>query len=117
MSTHTLYCFWNKEYVNKWNINDINDIENTTIKMGNDLIIKLLRQKLSLKKIKIMFIKYLDTITNRKINKQPIYRTDHILFAQTIFALIKLKEYNDEDAYIILKNKKKKKNIKCYNTI
>jgi hypothetical protein len=54
------------------------------------------------------YIHFLNTIHNRKINKQPIRRSDHIYFLNCLFALMRLKIIEDDEAngYLIMKKKK-----------
>ena len=74
--------------------------------MGNELILKLLKSNNSLKNITELFIKYLDYIKDKKINKESIDDLDNILAAQSLFGLLQLKEYKEDELIIILKNKK-----------
>ncbi len=118
MGSHTLYCFWKDEYINKWVIRDIHKLNNTTYKMGNELILKLLKSNNSLKNITELFIKYLDFIKEKKINKESIDEIDNILAAQSLYGLLQLKLYKEDDLIIILKNKRclhKIKNTKFIN--
>jgi len=106
MKSFTLYCFWKDEYINKWVIRDIQKLNDTTYKMGNELILKLLKSNNSLKNITELFIKYLDFIKEKKIKKELIDNIDNILAAQSLFGLLQLKEYKEDELIIILKNKK-----------
>jgi regulator of sigma D len=74
--------------------------------MGNELILKLLKSNNSLKNITELFIKYLDFIKEKKINKESIDEIDNILAAQSLYGLLQLKLYKEDDLIIILKNKR-----------
>ena len=54
------------------------------------------------------YLQYCNMIRNRKINKQPIYASDHIMLLNSLFALMRLKIIdNDEtNGYLIMKKKK-----------
>tara|TARA_Y100001972_G_scaffold128687_1_gene191024 strand:+ start:12715 stop:13044 length:330 start_codon:yes stop_codon:yes gene_type:complete len=54
------------------------------------------------------YLKYCNMILNRKKNKQPIYASDHIMFMNSLFALMRLRIIDDDESngYLIMKKKK-----------
>ena len=54
------------------------------------------------------YVHFLNMIHNRKLNKQPIRRSDHIYFLNCLFALMRLKIINDDEnnGYLIMNKKK-----------
>lgn len=54
------------------------------------------------------YVHFLNMIHNRKSNKQPIRRSDHIYFLNCLFALMRLKIINDDEnnGYLIMNKKK-----------
>ena len=102
-----MYCYWNDIYINKWKIEQRLPIEHY-YKFGNDLILSGLNKGRGLKEIETITRFFLDYIAERKKNKQAIYRSDHLLAVQSIFALIKLKKYIENDLLIIMRKKNKR---------
>ena len=62
----------------------------------------------NLKEIIFICKTFLNMISERKKNKLAIYRSDHLLAVQSLFALLKLKQYTENDIFIMLKHKNKK---------
>jgi len=54
------------------------------------------------------YLKYCNMILNRKKKKQPIYASDHIMFMNCLFALMRLRIIDDDElnGYLIMKKKK-----------
>jgi hypothetical protein len=107
MKRYTIYCYWNDIHINKWFIKDDLTLQDY-YKNGNDLIINGLQKKKNLKEIIFICKTFLNMISERKKNKLAIYRSDHLLAVQSLFALLKLKQYTENDIFIMLKHKNKK---------
>lgn len=73
---------------------------------GEYLILKSMREKLNIKKIIYTLTYYCNVIHKRKLNKQPIRRSDHELFLSSLFGLMKLKiiENDSLNGYLIMPN-------------
>jgi hypothetical protein len=110
MKKYFIYCYWNDIYINKWKLEQRLPIEHY-YNFGNDLILSGLKQGRGLKEIESIMRIFLDKISQRKKNKQAVYRSDHLLAVQSIFGLIKLKKYTEHDLLIIMR-KKHKRSIK-----
>ena len=52
---------------------------------------------------------FIEMIHDRKINKLGIYRSDYEMFLNCIFALIKLKKIEEDEAIFIVEKKKSKR--------
>ena len=105
-----IYCFWDDIYINKWN-GKVDDY----YKFSNILIIDALKIGYSLSQIEERFRIFLSSVSSRKKDNKPIYRSDHLLAVQSIFGLIKLNKYREDQLCIVLKDKfpkSKKKLIK-----
>ena len=102
-----IYCFWDDVLINKWR-GEIDDY----YKVSNILIIDALKIGYSLSQIEKRFRIFLSSISSRKKDNKPIYRSDHLLAVQSIFGLIKLNKYREDELCIVLKDKFKKKLIK-----
>ena len=72
---------------------------------GEYLILQSLKENMKLKKQIYTYTHFCNTLYSRKINDQPIRRSDHELFISCFFALLKLKVFADED-YLIMSRKK-----------
>ena len=107
MRKYTIYCYWDDTFINKWYIKDDLTIEDY-YKNGNDLIINGLQKNKNLKEIIFICKTFLNMISERKKNKLAIYRSDHLLAVQSLFALLKLKQCTENDIFIMLKHKNKK---------
>lgn len=103
MKKYLIYCYWNDIYINKWKLEQRLPIEHY-YKFGDDLILSGLKQGRGLKEIEIIMKLFLDKISQRKKNKQAVYRSDHLLAVQSIFGLIKLKKYTENELLLIMKN-------------
>jgi len=75
---------------------------------GEYLILESMKQNKKIKDIIYTLTYFCNMIYNRKLNKQPIRRSDHKLFLSSLFALMKLKIiHNDElNGYLIMPRKK-----------
>ena len=71
---------------------------------GDYLILKSLKENMNLKKQIKTYFYFCNMIRKRKINQQPIYRSDHELFISCFFALMKLKiiEEDNMNGYLIM---------------
>lgn len=78
---------------------------------GKSLIEQTLRDGIPLNYQKPVFKIFADEIYSRKKDKKPIWKNDHELMCQTIFAMIKLKMIeNDElNGYLVCPKYKKKR--------
>tara|TARA_R100000231_G_scaffold138699_1_gene117690 strand:+ start:147 stop:485 length:339 start_codon:yes stop_codon:yes gene_type:complete len=88
-----IYLFWNDLYISRFKY----DSKEELYICGKKFIEKNLRENRSIGLQIKVFKHYLDTIYNRKINKQRIKRIDHRIVFQSIIALIILKQYEEED--------------------
>ena len=75
---------------------------------GEYLILKSMKDKLNIKQIIFTFTHYCNMIHKRKLNKQPIRRSDHQMFISCLFGLLKLKiiDNDSENGYLIMPKKK-----------
>ena len=72
---------------------------------GEYLILDSLKKNLKIKVQIYTYLNYCNLIHQRKLNHQPIRRSDHELFISCFFALIKLKileEDNDMNGILIM---------------
>ena len=55
-----------------------------------------------------VYIHYCNIIYNKKKNKKPIYKSDHILFLSSLMALLRLKiiDNDEQNGYMCFKKKK-----------
>ena len=74
---------------------------------GNELILKGLRKKHSLKKIILVMKGFIEVFHHRRINKLKVSSEDHMHFVASLLGLMKLKqlEDNEQTGYIITKYK------------
>lgn len=108
-----IWCFWKDKYINKWVLPE-NKLE-YYYDFGNDLILSGLKKGFNLEKIIITCKVFLDKIEERKSKGLAIYRSDHLLAVQSLFALIKLNQFEEEDLLLIMKKHKKKTKSKSIN--
>lgn len=75
---------------------------------GEYLILKSMKQNIKIKQMIICFKSYCNLIYKRKKNNQPIKTTDHQMFLSTLFALMKLKQLDNDESngYLIMPRKK-----------
>ena len=75
---------------------------------GEYLILKSMRENLKIKHMIFTFTHFCNMIHKRKLNKQPIYKSDHEMFISCLFGLLKLKiiENDDLNGYLIMPKKK-----------
>jgi len=75
---------------------------------GEYLILKSMNQKIKIKQIIFTFTHFCNMIHKRKLNKQPIRRSDHEMFISCLFGLMKLKIIDNDDlnGYLIMPKKK-----------
>ena len=75
---------------------------------GEYLILKSMKEKFKVKQIIFTFTHFCNVIYQRKLNKQPIRRTDHEYFVSCLFGLMILKiiEDDDDNGYLIMPPKK-----------
>tara|TARA_Y100000592_G_scaffold100911_1_gene183662 strand:- start:1465 stop:1836 length:372 start_codon:yes stop_codon:yes gene_type:complete len=75
---------------------------------GQYLILKSMRENLNIKQIKLTLTYFCDIIYKRKLNKQPIRRSDHEYFISCLFGLLKLKVIDNDEAngYLIMPRRK-----------
>ena len=75
---------------------------------GEHLILESMRENRNIKQIIYALTFFCNLIYKRKLNKQPIWKSDHELFLSSFFGLIKLKIIeNDDDngnGYLIMPN-------------
>lgn len=105
-SVKWIYLYWNDLYISKFTYDSKEEI----YKYGKDFIETNLRENRSIGLQIKVFKHYLDTIYDRKKNKQGIRRIDHQIVYQSIIALIVLKQYEPED--LIYYPPKRKRSIK-----
>ena len=110
-----VYVFWKGLYLSKFKYNTQDEL----LKIGKDFIEDSIRSGKNINfQIKI-YKSFLDTIYERKKNKQGIRRSDHNLALHSILGLIILRQIELEDdpnngLFFAPKYKKKKYN-KVYN--
>jgi len=75
---------------------------------GEYLILKSMRENLKIKQMIFTFTHFCNMIHKRKLNKQPIRRSDHEMFISCLFGLMKLKiiDNDNENGYLIMPKKK-----------
>lgn len=71
---------------------------------GEYLILESMKENFKIKQIIYTLTYFCNMIYNRKINKQPIRRSDHEYFLSCLFALMKLKiiDNDDSNGYLIM---------------
>jgi len=104
----SINLFWNDLFISSFALSKLKTLE-SYYDEGNHILLEALRDGVSIDKVKFMFRYFCRGMYKRKKNKLPIYRTDHILFMCTIFALIKLKDVDIDDVLLIMPKKKKRK--------
>ena len=109
-----IWCFWKDKYINKWKLQNEEQYK-IYQDFGNDLILSGLKKGYNLKKIIITCKVFLYKIEQRKSNGLAIYRSDHLLAVQSLFALIKLNQFTEEDLLLIMNKYKKKTKSKSIN--
>ena len=75
---------------------------------GENLILFSMKEKIKIKQIIYTLTDFCNVMYQRKLNKQPIRRSDHECFISCLFGLIKLKIITDDDdnGYLIMPPKK-----------
>lgn len=74
---------------------------------GDDLIVKSLKTSIPLKLQILTYTSFCNMIYDRKSKKLGIYKTDYQFFLCAVFALIKLKQLEEDNCvYIVDKPKK-----------
>ena len=75
---------------------------------GEYLILKSMKENFKIKQIIFTLTHFCNVIYNRKLNKQPIRRSDHEYFISCLFGLMKLKIIDNDDlnGYLIMPKKK-----------
>ena len=83
--------------------------EDYYIKMGNDGIIRHMREGYTIKKQIEILTLYCKIFSLRRHHKQKVAKEDHINFCQALMGLIKLKqiENDDKNGWLCLKRRKK----------
>lgn len=76
---------------------------------GTHLITEALKDDFPFQELPNIFLGFCEGIYKRKLNKQPIYKTDHQLFMCSIFGLLKMKKIDFDDNILIMCRKKPKK--------
>lgn len=88
-----VYVFWKSKYISKFKYNNKDEL----LHIGKDFVENNLRHGKNLKLQISIYRRFLDIIYSRKINKQPIRRSDHNLALHSILGLIRLKNIEQED--------------------
>ena len=88
-----LYTYWKGTLLSKFHELD----EKECLELGKRLIEHSIRQNININTQKETFRFFLDTIKKRKDNKQPIYRSDHLMAFHTLMALCYLGEIDLDD--------------------
>lgn len=88
-----MYLFWKDLYISKFKYDNKKELYIN----GKKFVEKNLRENRSIGLQIKVFKHYLDKIHDRKKNKQGIRRIDHQIVYQSIFALVVLKQYEEED--------------------
>ena len=89
-----LYTYWKGTLLSKFQ--EVDDIE--CLEYGKTLIEhSIRREKISIKTHIQTYIYFLNCIKRRKYNKQPIYRSDHLLAYHSLMALCYLKIIDLDD--------------------
>ena len=75
---------------------------------GEYLILKSMKENFKIKQIIYTLTYFCNLIYNRKLNKQPIRKSDHEYFISCLFGLLKLKIIDNDDlnGYLIMPRKK-----------
>jgi hypothetical protein len=75
---------------------------------GEYLILTSMKENFKIKQIIYTFTHFCNMIYNRKLNKQPIRRSDHQYFISCLFGLLKLKiiENDELNGYLLMPRKK-----------
>ena len=109
-SNGSLNLFYNDKLINSFPLTNKKTFERYKYQ-GEYIILKCMNQKLKLKQIIITLKSFCDLIYQRKINNQAIRKTDHQMFLSCFFGLLKLKQIDEDNIFIMNKKKKKKINL------
>ena len=88
-----VYLFWKSKLISNFDYKDRIEL----FKLGRDLIDDALRRGHPLKYQKAIYHSLLDNIAYRKINKKPIWNSDHQGGLGCMMALIVLKDIEEID--------------------
>jgi hypothetical protein len=102
----SLILFYNNLLIGSYPLSNLKTYERYKFQ-GEHLILKSLKTNIPIKlQIKTYKI-FCDEIYKRKKDKLGIFRTDYEMFLNCIFALIKLKQLNEDDCIFITSRRKK----------
>ena len=102
-----IYLFYENVLLTKYR-GPLDYIEKQLKDCGNECIIQGLKQGNKFPEQIKAYHKFLQKIKQRKVDKAGIHKNNHLMVLGCISALIKLKQLDEYDAYIILKDKKLK---------
>lgn len=107
-SQGSLNLYWNDLLISSFALSKKKKLEVYEYE-GTHLIREALKDNVAFNKLHKVFKMFCEGIYQRKLNKQPIYKTDHELFLCSIFGLIKLNKIDFDDNVLIMCRKKPKK--------
>tara|TARA_Y100000361_G_C10897796_1_gene207477 strand:- start:6 stop:359 length:354 start_codon:yes stop_codon:yes gene_type:complete len=103
----SLILFYNNLLIGSYPLSNLKNYERYKFQ-GEYLILKSLKTNIPLKLQIHTYINFCNEIYKRKQNKLGIYRADYEMFLSCIFALIKLKQLDEEDSTFMVEKKKNK---------
>tara|TARA_Y100001937_G_scaffold43725_1_gene61683 strand:+ start:6831 stop:7181 length:351 start_codon:yes stop_codon:yes gene_type:complete len=107
-SQGSLNLFWNDLFISSFPLSKKKKLSLYEYE-GTHLITEALKDNVPFNTIHEILSLFCKGMYNRKVNKLPIYKTDHELFMCSIFGLIKLKKIDFDDNVLIMCRKKPKK--------
>ena len=107
-SSGSLNLYWKDLFISSFPLSEKKKLKLYEYE-GTHLITGALKDNVPFNRLHKIFEVFCEGVYKRKLNKQPIYKTDHELFMCSIFGLIKLKKIDFDDNVLIMCRKKSKK--------
>lgn len=107
-SQGSLNLYWKDLLISSFPLSKTKNLERYEYE-GTYLITEALKDNVPFNNLHKIFKVFCKGVYKRKLNKLPIYKTDHELFMCSIFGLIKLKQIDFDDNVLLMGRKKLKK--------
>lgn len=102
-----IYLFYEDVLLTKYKAS-LDYIQNHLKDCGNECILEGLKQGNKLPEQIKAYHKFLQKMKQRKVDKAGIHKNNHLMVLGCLASLVKLKQLEEYDAYIILKDKSKR---------
>tara|TARA_R100000654_G_scaffold45515_1_gene71646 strand:- start:50 stop:382 length:333 start_codon:yes stop_codon:yes gene_type:complete len=102
----SLILFYNDLLIGSYPLSNLKTYERYKFQ-GEYLILKSLKQNIPLKLQIKTYRSFCHEIYKRKQNKQGIHRSDYEMFLSSLFALIKMKQIDEDESIYIAEHRKK----------